>query len=128
MASLQDYWGAYLRAHTRPATRAVHYIATVLGIAGVASSIIWLDPWPCVIAIALGYVLAIGAHWFIERNQPLILANPVWGAVSDMRMCLLALTGRLNRELIRHGVVTRTGRGRPAVSASQPVDPTPAPP
>lgn len=102
MTSFDAFWASYLRAHSRPGTRGVHYFATVLGMAGVTSSAIWLDPWPGVIAIACAYVLAIGAHLLIEHNQPLILSNPFWGAVADMRMCLLALTGRLERELARH--------------------------
>jgi hypothetical protein len=97
--SFKDFWVHYLRAHS--------YFATVLGISGVSSSVIWLDPWPAAIALGSAYGLAIGAHRLIERNHPLILTNPVWGAVSDLRMCLLAFTGRLDRELLRHGVPAR---------------------
>lgn len=126
MTSLHDFWGAYLRAHARRATRVVHYLATALGIAGVAWSIMSLDPWPGLIAIAFGYALAIGAHRFVEHNQPLILANPVWGALSDMRMCLLALSGRLGRELNRHGVRPRGEQRSAEAAAGKPPGPAPA--
>lgn len=104
MTSFDTFWVSYLQAHRRPATRGVHYFATVFGLSGVVSSGIWLDPWPGVLAIAGAYAMAISAHWFIERNQPLIVANPLWGAVSDARMCLLAMTGRLKQEFARHHV------------------------
>jgi hypothetical protein len=54
--------------------------------------------------IGISYVIAVLSHWTIERNQPLITVNPFWGAVADLRMCWLALTGRLAGEMARYGV------------------------
>lgn len=109
MVSLKVYWGHYLQAHTRPGTRGIHYFATVLGFSGGIASLVWLDPLPVLVAVAVSYMLAISAHWFIERNQPLILVNPLWGAICDVRMCFLALTGRLADELERHNVLPGGG-------------------
>jgi hypothetical protein len=33
-----------------------------------------------------------------------LAVNPLWGVASDLRMLFLAATGRLTRELARHGV------------------------
>lgn len=44
----------------------------------------------------------------MERNNPLIRVNPFWGVFADLRMTFLALTGRLGRELAKHGIVEQT--------------------
>jgi hypothetical protein len=99
------FWPMYLRAHRRAATRALHYIATVIGVSGavaaLATGVFWLFP----LGIALGYMVAVLSHWTIEGNQPLITVNAFWGAVADLRMCYLAFTGQLETEALRHGVV-----------------------
>jgi hypothetical protein len=86
----------------------MHYLATAVGVSGaiaaVATGMLWLFP----LGIALGYVIAVLSHWTIEGNQPLILVNPFWGAVSDIRMCYLAFTGQLEAEAMRQGVMLET--------------------
>lgn len=100
----RDFWVAYLDAHRKPATRGMHYLATATGIGGAALAI-WLElPWFMAGGIALGVVLAVSSHHLIERNRPLIRVNPFYGAVSDLRMCWLAMTGRLNAEYVRLGL------------------------
>ncbi len=103
----KEFWPVYLRAHSRPSTRAMHYLATgngaSAGVLSVALGEVWIFPS----GIALSYAMAVLAHWIFERNQPLILVHALWGAVSDLRMCWLALTGGLADELVRHGVRDR---------------------
>jgi hypothetical protein len=55
------------------------------------------------IGIVGGYAIALGSHRYIEHNRSLV-HRPVWGAVSDFRMFVLALSGRLPAELRRHSV------------------------
>jgi hypothetical protein len=54
--------------------------------------------------ILAGVAMAVGSHRFIEHNQPLIRVNPLYGAVSDLRMLFLAVTGRLAAEYRRLGL------------------------
>lgn len=104
----RDFWVAYLDAHRKPATRGVHYLATATGIAGTALAI-WLELlWLMAGGIVLGVVLAVSSHHLIEHNRPLIRVNPFYGALSDLRMCWLAMTGGLAAEYARLGL------GRPA--------------
>ena len=98
------FWPMYLRAHQRSATRAMHYLATLVGISGAFAAIFTGMFWLFPLGIGMGYVIAVMSHWVFEGNQPLILVNPFWGAVSDIRMCYLALTGQLEAEAVRQGV------------------------
>ena len=97
----KEFWSVYLHAHSRRSTRALHYVATVFfgftAAVAVAVEQIWIVP----AGIAGSYAIAVMAHWGLERNQPLFVVNPLWGAVADLRMCWLALTGRLRRELVK---------------------------
>ena len=97
----KEFWPLYLRAHSRPTTRAMHYLASFVGLSMTIWAVMAGNFWLCAVGIGGGYVIAVLSHWLFEGNQPLILVNPLWGAVSDVRMCLLAMTGRLKRELAR---------------------------
>lgn len=100
----RDFWVAYLDAHRDPRTRGMHYLATIVGMAGTGFAI-WLEfLWLMAGGIAAGVVMAVTSHWWIEHNQPLIRVNPFYGAVSDLRMCWLAVTGRLRSEYARLGL------------------------
>lgn len=104
MMPFADYWPLYLRAHSRRATRRVHYVATIIGLSSSTIGVAILDVIVIGLGIGCSYGIAISSHWLIEGNRPMIAVNPVWGAVADLRMTWLAATGRLAPELVRHGV------------------------
>jgi len=112
------FWVAYLDAHRNPATRAMHYLATLAGMAGAVLAIWFEILWFMAGGIGLGVVMAVGSHHLIEHNRPLIRVNPFYGAISDLRMCWLALTGRLRAEYARLGL------GRPEPKARHTPVPT----
>jgi hypothetical protein len=109
--TFKEFWPQYLRAHSLPGTRSLHYFASVIGLLSVADAIVARQPF-LLIGIGLGYAIAIGAHKFIERNRPMIRVNAFWGMVADVRMCWLALTGGLRREIDRS-----VGKGAPVEGA-----------
>jgi hypothetical protein len=103
--SYSEFWRLYLDAHRRPATRGMHYAATLVGaastLAAAALGEILLAPLGILIAVGM----AVGSHRFIEHNRPLIRINPFYGALCDLRMLWLAMTGGLPREYVRLGLV-----------------------
>jgi hypothetical protein len=99
-----EFWRRYLDAHRRPATRAAHYTATMVGTASTVAAIHFGRAELMIGGIVLAYALAVGSHWLIENNQPLIRVNALFGAMADLRMCWLALTGGLAREYRRLGL------------------------
>jgi len=96
-----EFWQRYLNAHRRPGTRVAHYAATLLGASSTVVTIHQADLTYMVGGIMVSVAIAVGSHWLIEGNQPLILVNPFYGAIADLRMCWLALTGGLDSEYKR---------------------------
>jgi hypothetical protein len=102
--SFAEFWRYYLQAHSKPGTRAAHYLATVLGIIALIAAVYYGQPVLIIGGIGCAIALAVGSHWIIEHNQPLIRVNALYGAVADLRMFWLALTGRLKGEYRRLGL------------------------
>ena len=99
-----EFWRLYLEAHRKPATRAMHYAATLVGIIGTLAAVLAGEPLLCPAGIGAGVCMAVGSHRFIERNRPLIRVNAFYGALCDLRMMGLGLTGRLPAEYRRLGL------------------------
>ena len=112
--TFEQFWNLYLRGHSMPGTRTIHYFATILGFL-CALEAVFSRQLLFALGIAVSYALAIGAHWFVERNAPLIKVGPLWGMVADVKMCWLALRGELAGELDRAGIRTQ-GSPSPAVA------------
>lgn len=112
LMTFREFWPLYLQAHSHPKTRAVHYGATLIGVGSALAAAIALQP-VFLLGIALAYALAIGAHAVVERNRSLIRVNPVWGAIADLKMFWLAVTGGLHREIEKSRVPLRVPAARP---------------
>jgi hypothetical protein len=111
--SYSDFWRLYLDAHRRPATRRMHYAATLVGAGSTLASAVLGEILLAPLGILLAVGMAVGSHRFIEHNRPLIRINPFYGAVSDLRMMWLAATGGLPREYARLGLAAATVRPEP---------------
>jgi len=102
--TFKEFWPIYMRAHRLAGTRGLHYFATAVGIMSTIEAIVARQPLIFVLGIAVSYLIAIATHWLVEHNQPLIRVNALWGAIADLRMCWLALTGQVANEFARHGI------------------------
>ncbi|MDB5702663.1 MAG: rane protein [Sphingomonadales bacterium] len=100
-----EFWLFYLREHAKSATRALHYVGTSLVFVCLAAGIITRREWLFWAMPLVGYLFAWIAHLAVERNRPATFRHPFLSLVSDFRMYGCWITGRLEPELRRAGIV-----------------------
>ena len=104
ISSFTEFWPFYLREHSLPRTRALHYVGTTLVIM-VAVFALMTGRWWFLLAMPLaGYFFAWIAHFTVEKNRPATFTHPLWSLAADFRMWWLWLSGRLAPELEKAGV------------------------
>ena len=102
--SYAEFWPGYLRAHSKPLTRAVHYAGTALSIAFFGAALLTFDAVYLLAAVVTPYGFAWASHVLIQGNKPVSFQYPVWSMVSGVRMFSLWLSGGLPSELAKAGV------------------------
>ena len=91
----REFWPFYLQEHSCKATKQLHILGTLLGLAcaiylGATDRWAWLP-----LSLVFGYGFAWYSHFFIQKNRPATFRYPLWSFISDFRMMWHYLTGRL---------------------------------
>jgi len=98
-SSFAEFWPFYLREHSKPRTRALHFAGTTLVVA-LAIAAVLSGRWAWLLAIpVVGYGFAWIAHFAVEKNRPATFTYPLWSLAADFKMWWLWLTRRLGPEL-----------------------------
>jgi len=100
-----DFWLFYLSEHAKPATRRLHYLGTGLAVAALAAAAVFANPLILLAIPVAGYGPAWAAHFLVENNHPATFTYPLWSLASDFRMAFRRLSGRLDADLKRAGVM-----------------------
>ncbi|MEO1044084.1 MAG: DUF962 domain-containing protein [Pseudomonadota bacterium] len=102
-----EFWPFYLCEHSKPLTRAWHYVGTSLVVAIGVYAVISAQ-WLLLLTMPVaGYFFAWISHWKVERNRPATFTYPLWSLAADFKMWGLWLTGRLGPELAKAGIGNR---------------------
>ena len=99
--TFSEFWPVYVRAHSKPITRALHAIGSILVLVCIALGVA-RSPWWFAAAPIVGYGFAWTGHFGFEKNRPATFGHPFWSIAADYRMLALTLTGRMKREVEKH--------------------------
>jgi hypothetical protein len=93
--SFAEFWPYYLGEHSKPATRMLHCVGSLVAIAVVVTFITIGKWWLFPLALIPGYAFAWIGHFFVENNRPATFTYPLWSFMGDWKMLALILSGRL---------------------------------
>lgn len=96
--SFSEFWPFYVRAHSRPRTRVLHAIGSILALGFIVLGIA-VSPWFFIGAPVIGYAFAWYAHFFVEHNKPATFGHPFYSLAADYVMLWKILTGRMDEEV-----------------------------
>lgn len=100
--SFREFWPFYVREHSLPTTRLLHYIGTAAATITLFS-IIYSGRWYFLpFSFVPGYAGAWVGHFVIEKNRPATFQYPLWSLLADYKMFGLMLTGRMKHEAARY--------------------------
>jgi hypothetical protein len=103
-STFEEFWPHYLSAHSKSATRAVHYAAPAVGLAFAAGCLFTGNPLLALATPVVIYLPIFCSHWFIEGNSPKTFGNPLWSIRAEARMVYLAASGKLGQELRKYDI------------------------
>jgi hypothetical protein len=102
--SFAEFWPHFLRAHSKPLTRAFHYAGMVLAIYFVVHAVATDTPFAFIAALLAPYGLGFFSHYAIEGNNPASARHPLYSIVGAFAMFGRWVTGTLKPELIKAGL------------------------
>lgn len=104
MKNFAEFWPYYLQAHSRPATRTLHYFGTSLAVLLLVASVATGYYWLALVLPVVGYGFAWVSHGAVQGNRPATFGHPFWSLRGDFLMLWRWATGRLDPDLRAAGI------------------------
>jgi hypothetical protein len=99
--SFEEFWPYYVRAHRKPANRALHVVGSLAALGMVAGAVVTARPSLLLLAPVVGYGPAWFGHFVIEGNRPATFGHAAYSLRGDARMLWLSLQGKMAAEVER---------------------------
>ena len=94
-----DFWPFYVREHSLPACRAIHFVGSTLALVVLGAAIYLGNAWLLLAVPVVGYGFAWFSHFFVEKNKPASFKYPLWSFIADWKMWAMILVGRMGSEV-----------------------------
>ncbi|MCI0516212.1 MAG: DUF962 domain-containing protein [Woeseiaceae bacterium] len=92
--SFSEFYPYYLKEHSHPACRALHYTGTSLALL-IWIYALWTGQYLLLLAgLVVGYGFAWTGHFFFEHNRPATFQYPLYSFMGDWVMLKDFLSGR----------------------------------
>lgn len=95
MKTFEDFWPFYLKEHSCPKNRRLHFIGTFIihmillyVFATAEFKVLLLIPF-------VGYGFAWAGHYLLEKNRPATFKYPIWSLMGDFKMFYLMLQKKI---------------------------------
>lgn len=102
--SFEEFWPFYVKEHSLPSTRLLHFIGTSLGLLSLLLLLATGQWWWLLLGIWISYGFAWSSHFFIEKNRPATFRYPLYSFLADFRMYGLMWQGKMSAEVAKLGV------------------------
>lgn len=99
--SFEEFWDFYVRAHSNPTNRKLHFIGTSLAGVMIAGGLLMRRPSLLIVAPIVGYGFSWVGHFVFEKNKPASFDHPVWSFKADMLMWRKIASGEMDAEVER---------------------------
>ena len=125
-ASFEDFWPFYVRAHSNPRNRALHFAGTTAAMVTLGAALVLRKKSLFKYVPVVGYGPAWIGHFFVEGNKPATFGHPVWSLRGDLVMWWKTLTGTMGAEVERvvaeHDAKARAAEEQASAPAEAPAD------
>lgn len=119
IASFDEFWPHYVRAHTDPRNRLLHAVGTASALAAVSAGVSTGNLLLIAAAPVLGYGPAWIGHFVLEGNRPATFQHPFYSLRADFKMLWLMLQGAMAREVEKHATPADSANTAQAPSAAR---------
>jgi hypothetical protein len=101
IASFREFWPYYVREHSQPLNRWLHFTGTSCAIIVCGLALATATPLLLPLTALAGYGFAWVGHFVVEKNRPATFDYPLWSLASDFVMYAKMWAGTMDREVER---------------------------